>query len=148
MEDIERLVALQKIQELKHTYCHAVDAKDWGLMASIFTPDGRADMREAGPNDNPNMILVEGRDEMMAFVSEAVKDWRTIHHVHSPIISFDDGSRATGIWQMDDQIFSLIEGEWKLHLHGFGHYREIYEKRDGRWLIHEVKLTRTHLISG
>lgn len=148
MDDIERLVALQQIQELKHIYCHAVDAKDWVLMTTIFTPDAQADMREAGPKGDPKMILVEGRDEMMSYVSEAIKDLRTIHHVHSPLITFDGDRRATGVWQMDDQLFSLVGGEWKLRLHGFGHYREVYEKREGKWLIHEVKLTRTHVIPG
>jgi len=148
MQDLERIVALEEIRRLKATYCHALDAKDWTLFETIFTEDGAADMREAGPAGAPGMVLIEGRPAMMAYVKEAVKAWRTIHHVYSPLITFTDQDEATGVWQMDDRLLIPDGDGWALVLQGYGHYHETYVKRGGRWLIHRVKLTRHHVEYG
>ena len=148
MEDLERIVALEEIRRLKHTYCHALDAKDWGLFETLFTEDGAADMREAGPADAPGMVLTEGRPAMMAYVKEAVKDWKTIHHVYAPLIDFTAPDEATGVWQMADRLLVRAGDGWALLMQGYGHYHEVYRKRGGRWQIHRVKLTRHHVEYG
>lgn len=148
MQDLEQIVALEAIRSLKYRYCHLLDAKDWAQYETIFTEDGAADLREAGPAGAPGMVLVEGRDAMMAYVKEAVKSLKTIHHVYSPLITFHGPEEATGVWQMDDRLLAPDGDGWSLVLQGYGHYHETYVKRSGRWLIHRVRLTRTHLEYG
>jgi hypothetical protein len=65
----------------------------------------------------------------------------TVHHCHTPEITLTSPTEATGIWAMEDLLF-FADGT---QLHGAGHYRETYEKRDGRWLITSLHLTRTLL---
>ena len=144
----QRLAALEEIRALKYNYCHALDAKDWRRFATLFTVDGSADMREAGPSDMPGMILIEGRDNMMDYVQEAVGHLKTCHHVFAPLIEFDGDDCAQGLWQMEDRLFERDSEGWKLALHGLGHYPETYLRGDGKWKIHHVKLTRENLSFG
>lgn len=147
MKDIERVVALEEIRALKYLYCHALDAKDWDRFGAIFTHDGSADMREAGPS-GPSMILIEGLPAMMAYVRQAVDSLSTSHHVFAPLITFNSDDYATGVWQMEDRLFERDGDGWRIALHGLGHYHETYLRRDGVWKIHHVRLTREHLSFG
>ena len=148
MTPVKRIAALEEIRELKYLYCQALDAKDWSRFATIFTPDGSADMREAGPAGSPSMIFVEGLANMMAYVKEAVGHLKTSHHVFAPLITLDGDDRASGLWQMEDRLFERDGDDWRVVLHGLGHYHETYLRRDGAWKIHHVRLTREHLSFG
>ena len=63
----------------------------------------------------------------------------TCHQGHMPEIELIDSDHARGIWSMTDRVdhpnYLLI---------GYGHYHEEYVKRDGRWQIRHLKLTRLH----
>ena len=65
----------------------------------------------------------------------------TVHHCHTPEITLTSPTTASGIWAMEDLLF-FPDGN---RLHGAGHYHETYEKRDDRWLITSLHLTRTLL---
>jgi SnoaL-like domain len=45
----------------------------------------------------------------------------SMHHVHSPIITFESPTRARGIWSMEDQLWWTVDGveHWS---HGWGFY--------------------------
>ena len=104
MIDKERIGALEEIRALKYLYCHALDAKDWKRFAAIFVPDGSADMREAGQPGQPGMILIDGRDNMMDYVQNAVSHLKTFHHVFAPLIEFYGEDRAHRLWKMEDRL--------------------------------------------
>ena len=63
----------------------------------------------------------------------------TMHHCHTPEIELTSPVTATGIWAMED-LLVFPDGS---RLHGAGHYHEEYEKREGRWQITRLHLTRT-----
>jgi len=63
-----------------------------------------------------------------------------VHQVHSPEIEVQ-GSSAKVLWAMQDRV-AYEDGKG---LVGYGHYTERYEKRDGRWRIASLKLTRLHV---
>ena len=65
----------------------------------------------------------------------------TVHHSHTPDITFESRTKAKGIWGMEDYIFDSETEE--LLIHGFGFYHETYEKRDGKWLFTSRQLKRT-----
>ena len=67
----------------------------------------------------------------------------TVHHSHTPDITFESPTKAKGIWGMEDYIFDSETEE--LLIHGFGFYYETYEKRDGKWLFTSRQLKRTHV---
>ena len=136
MTDIERLIELQAIHDLKGRRDHAVDRKDWGTYASLHTDDYVA----MSIGDRP---IVGGRAaaDQLAVQLENVT---TVHHCHTPVIEFQDRNNATGVWAMEDNLFWFRNGE-KQWLRGFGFYHETYVKgEDGQWRFSYRRLERTH----
>jgi hypothetical protein len=136
MTDLERLIELQAIYELKGRRDHAVDQKHWDLYAALHSDDYVAMSIGTEP-------IVGGRaaadrlDVQLAGVT-------TVHHCHTPVIEFQDRTHATGVWAMEDNLFWLRHGE-KQWLRGFGFYHETYVKGgDGQWRFSYRKLVRTH----
>lgn len=136
MTELERLVELQAIFDLKARRDQAVDRRDWDLYAALHTDDYVAE----SVGDQP---IVGGR--AVADVLKARSEGITCaHHSHTPVIDFQDDTHATGVWAMEDNLFWKQDGEpqW---LRGFGFYHERYEKRGGRWLFSYRRLERTHI---
>ena len=128
MDDIEA------IKQLKARYFRFMDTKDWDNYATVFAED--AEMRNS---PDPEEIF-EGRGDIVAKVSAALVEAKTVHHGHMPEITLTSDTTATGIWAMDDYV-DLPQ----LTLHGWGHYHEEYVKRDGEWQILSSRLTRLRL---
>jgi len=136
MTDIERLVELQAIHDMKGRRDHAVDQKDWETYAALHTDDYVA----MSIGDKP---IVGGRAaaDQLAVQLENVT---TVHHCHTPVVEFQDQNNATGVWAMEDNLFWVRKGE-KQWLRGFGFYHETYVKgEDGQWRFSYRRLERTH----
>jgi hypothetical protein len=58
--------------------------------------------------------------------------------VHAPEIELSSPTTAKGVWALED-VVRLAPG---VNLRGYGHYRETYEKVDGRWVVTASTLTR------
>ena len=136
MSAIEHLVELQAIHELKGRRDHAVDLKDWDTYARLHTDDFVA--MSIGPDP-----VVGGRAAADANARQ-LANVITVHHCHTPVIEFQDGAHATGVWAMEDNLFWKREGE-KQWVRGYGFYYETYVKGDdGQWRFSYRKLVRTH----
>ena len=136
LSDIERLIELQAIFDLKGRRDHAVDRKDWDLYAVLHTDDYIAMSIGAEP-------IVGGRAAADALAVQ-LANVTTVHHCHTPVIEFQDRNHATGVWAMEDNLFWTRHGE-KQWLRGFGFYHESYVKGpDGQWRFSYRKLHRTH----
>ncbi len=140
LSDVERLLAIEEIGQLKARYFRCLDTKDWACIATLFTPDATAVYNVEGSGDlatpdNP----VTGNDGIAAFIERAVEHLTTVHHGHMPEIEITSPTTATGIWAMED-ILQVPDGENLVQ--GWGHYHETYERRDGRWQIKTLRLTR------
>jgi hypothetical protein len=136
MSDLERLVELQAIYELKARRDHAVDQKDWDTYATLHTRDYVAMSISTNP-------IVGGRAAADALAIQ-MANLTTVHHCHTPVIEFQDRHHATGVWAMEDNLFWKRNGE-KQWLRGFGFYHERYVKElDGQWRFSYRKLNRTH----
>jgi SnoaL-like domain len=120
------------ICELKARYCRLLDTKQWDGWAELFTEDFVLDTSEAG---GPPPI--HGRDAAIASVRVFIENARTVHQVHTPEIIIQ-GNTARGIWAMQDRV--VFDAGHSLT--GYGHYNEIYTKRDETWRIAASKLTR------
>ena len=135
---------LEEIRQLKARYCRMLDTKDWQGWADVFTDDvvGVMDAAvSAGGADGQPAPPWEGVDVFVPWVRSAIERCVTVHHVHSPEISFTSDSTAKGIWAMED----IVESPDGWALHGAGHYHETYAKVNGQWRIKSVHLTRTRL---
>lgn len=136
LSDLERLVEIQAIHDLKGRRDHAVDRKDWDTYAALHSDDYVAMSIGAEP-------IVGGRaaaDALAVHMANVV----TVHHCHTPVIEFQDRDNATGTWAMEDNLFWFRDGE-RQWLRGFGFYHERYVRgADGQWRFSYRKLERTH----
>ena len=136
MSDLERLVELQAIHDLKGRRDHAVDRKDWETYAALHTDDYTAMSIGAEP-------IVGGRAAAAALAIQ-LANVVTVHHCHTPVIAFQDRDHATGVWAMEDNLYWSRRGE-KQWLRGYGFYHETYVRcADGQWRFSYRKLERTH----
>ncbi len=140
MNDIERLLAIEEIKQVKARYFWGLDHKDWDLWRrEVWAPDGELHVPEFRPEP------FSGLDAVIAYVSESVGDQVSVHHGHMPIIDFTSDTSASVIWAMEDRLyrtkeFPLYDGS--TYLHGWGHYRETYVRLDTGWRIRTSQLTR------
>ncbi|MET7769951.1 nuclear transport factor 2 family protein [Nocardia sp. NPDC005366] len=129
MDDIEA------IKQLKARYCRLLDTKDWSGMRHVFADDVVIDATGSGGS------RITGGDTFIDYLSTQLADYLTVHHCHTPEITLDAATTATGIWAMEDRV-RFADGR---ELTGFGHYHETYEKADGTWRIKSSALTRLRM---
>ena len=142
MDGIERLQAIEDIKQLKARYFRCMDTKDWDGFAAVFTPDATMDVSgEMRDGRTEGTGVTTGATAIAEFVRGAVHDVTTTHHGHMPEIEVTSSTTARGIWAMEDML-RWPDGAPIRSLHGYGHYHETYEKRDGQWRIATLRLTR------
>lgn len=142
MNDIERLVAIEEIKQLKAKYFLGVDTKDWDLLRrEVFCEQSRFDLPETGD------ASFVGSEAIVAFFIECLSNCVTAHSGHSPIIEITSDTTATGVWGMEDYIWGRPMGDiaW---LHGFGHYHENYIKLGNGWRFTQFTLKRLRVETG
>lgn len=133
MDDIERMVALEEIFRLKGRRDRALDTKDWEGYISLHVPEHVSENEGEQPR--------HGARENAEGVARILEGILTVHHCHTPEITFESPTSACGVWGMED---ILVDAQSKrLLLHGFGFYHERYEKRGDDWLFCWRQLRRT-----
>ena len=132
---VERLGALHEIGLLKARRDRAADSKDWALYEALHAPDHHS------YNDDYGGTTTAA--EMMGMVRKSMENITTLHHSHTPEITFESPTKASGIWAMEGMSFWQQDGEdhW---FQAFGHYHETYEKRGEHWLFTWRKLIYYH----
>jgi len=133
MSDVERLIAIEDIKQLKSRRDRAVDMKDWNMLEELHAPDHHSHVQDLPPWTSAAEMIERTRRGMEGVTS--------VHHSHTPDITFESPTRAKGVWAMTDYL-SWKQGEEEHWLYGYGFYAETYEKRDGRWVYVERRLTR------
>jgi hypothetical protein len=145
--DIERLLAIEEIKQLKARYLRCVDTKNWEEFGRVFAPDARFDISD----DVPGCILA-GRENIVHAVSVPLDGCVSVHHGHCPEIDITSDTTANGVWAMEDMLrwaADLADSVYANRtLHGYGHYIETYEKIDSKWLIGSMKLRRLRVDVG
>jgi hypothetical protein len=139
--DLDTTAAIEEIKALKARYFRAMDTKDWPGFEAVFSADATMDVSGELGGGNESDGIIRGNAAICAFVRGAIDPVTTVHHGHMPEIEIESPTRARGIWAMEDQL-RWPDGAPIRSLHGFGHYHETYERRDGRWLIASTRLTR------
>ena len=138
------MAELEQIRLLKARYCRFLDTRDIEAWRQLFAPDVVVLLDLAvstGGADPQTMPPLEGLDAFEPVVLGGIAGAATVHHCHTPEIELTSPTTATGIWAMEDLLVFPDGSE----LHGAGHYHETYQKRDNRWQITRLHLTRTLL---
>ena len=145
MGDLEKLLAIEEIRKLKARRVRSMDEKDWAGYAACHTPDAVSYTFQSENTGADSPIV--GAEAIAERLKQQLTGRTTAHHVHAPEIELTSAATATGVWPMEDMLW-WEEGGKTLWLHGYGHYRETYEKRDGQWLIKSRALSRIRVDRG
>ncbi len=140
MTEVERLLAIEEIKQLKAKYFLYVDTHNWeGMRKEIFSEDISFSL----PEDRPEPY--EGIGTVMKMIETGLDGTYSVHHGHTPIINVTSNTTATGLWAMEDLIYRIADGQREdpgPMIHGWGHYHESYAKLDEGWRILSTRLTR------
>jgi hypothetical protein len=126
--DVERLVAIEKISQLKARYQRCIDTRDLACLRDQVFAEGAELHFHGGDYD----IRVKGWPEIEAFYRSAFTPEKFgMHHVHHPEIAVD-GDSATGTWYLQDVFIDLEENTT---LRGSALYSDRYVKVGDDWRI-------------
>jgi len=144
MDDLQRLVIIEEIRNLRSRYWRYLDTQEWDKFASLFTDDCVFDASFDAFTPPPGGRAIA---DTVAAVFEGVT---SVHRGMQHEIEVADESHARGIWAMDDYLMyppgasHAGGGEATAYVRGYGHYVDDYLKLDGRWLFSHVELYRIH----
>jgi hypothetical protein len=157
MSPIEQILAIEEIKRLKARYFRCLDTRDWAGYLAVFTPDAAIDTSEAFvPKDHTGApIIIDGVvppapdptlrcsdiGKFVADLSKMLAGVSTVHHGHMPEIELTSPTTAVGTWSMEDKL-RWPKGSAMRDMHGYGHYRETYQRLPEGWRIKTLKLTR------
>ena len=130
------LAARAEIADVVNLFCHAVDRRQWELMANVFHDDATSRILDK----------VRTRDEMVATARQSIGALGPTHHqTGNMLIAFDGDvahvetyvtayhrvpttAPATGLWDGRSAEYEGVAG---------GRYVDRFERRNGRWKIAE-----------
>jgi SnoaL-like domain len=138
--DVERLVAIEAIKQLKARYYRFLDTHNWDALEMVFTTDGVMDVSVPDRIVREEEGIYRGRKAIREFAQKAVGGAQTIDHALMPEIEVLSPIAAKGVWAQEDRVF-WAEGANK-SLHGHGYEYETYRVEDGEWRIASTKLVR------
>ncbi|MCB1688666.1 MAG: nuclear transport factor 2 family protein [Halioglobus sp.] len=139
-KDIQRLMDIEAIKQLKHAYFRCVDTANLEELGTLFHEDVTVHFR--GGNYEWNL---QGREEYVnnigqSFSTEAVGQ----HNAHHPEIQILSETEATALWYLADNMW-ILNHNFKTH--GTALYWDRYLKVDGKWLIKETNYERIYEIN-
>lgn len=133
MTDLEKLLAIEAIKNLKARRIRAMDEKRWVDYEAMHAPEHVSDTYEGGP--------ASGAKANVERLAKTLDGVTSVHHAHTPEIEITSDDTAEAVWAMEDMLFWKQNGEdhW---LHGYGHYHERYHKGPNGWRFTYRRLSR------
>jgi len=147
MNDVDRLIAIEKIKQIRAKYFRGVDSADAELVKSILAEDCVLDYTgcctdpKSGRDFIPAMnVVLKGRD---AWRSDGMSRLGivSVHQGHHCQIDITGDTTASGIWAMTDRLYFPPGHAFSL-MTGYGHYEDTYEKIAGEWKLKTTHITR------
>jgi len=139
-KDIQRLMDMEAIRQLKYAYFRCVDTCNLEELATLFHDDvtvhfvgGSYEWNVQGKQDYVNNIGA-------SFSREAVGQ----HNAHHPEIQMLSETEATAIWYLEDNMWILNHNA---RTRGTALYWDRYLKVDGKWLIKDTNYERIYEIN-
>src|SRR5262245_16052991 len=133
MNELERLIAIEEIRQVKARYFRGVDTNDAELVRGILADDCVLDY--TGCCKDP----ATGRDFLpaMSLTLRGIESWPSeglsksgivsAHHGHDCEVTLSTDTTANAIWSMTDRLFMPAGAPFAL-MTGYGYYHETYEK--------------------
>lgn len=138
--DIQRLMDMEAIRQLKYAYFRCVDTANLEELATLLHED--LTVNYVGGTYEWN---IQGRQDFvanigMAFSKQAVGQ----HNAHHPEIQMLSDTEATALWYLADNMWILNH---KAKTCGTALYRDRYLKVDGNWVIKDTCYERIYEIN-
>jgi hypothetical protein len=134
--DVQRLMDMEAIRQLKHAYFRCIDSANFEELATLFHPDVLVHFKGGSYE-----WKLRGRDEYLASIQKSFTTKAIGHHNgHQPEIQILSPSEATGIWYLADNMWI----QPSFFTTGTALYWDRYVKEDGRWLIRETRYERLY----
>ena len=138
--DVQRLMDIEAIKQLKHAYFRCLDTANWGELETLFHED--VSVHFVGGNYEWKL---QGKQEYLDSVRQSFHQRSVGHHNgHHPEIRIESESSATGLWYLADHMW-ILEHDYLAR--GTALYWDRYTKVDGRWTIHETSYRRIYEIN-
>jgi SnoaL-like domain len=138
--DIQRLMDMEAIRQLKYAYFRCVDTANLEELATLLHDDVSVHFKGGSYEWN-----FQGKQEYvdniaMAFSTQAVGQ----HNAHHPEIQILSETEATALWYLEDNMWILNHNA---KTYGTAIYWDRYHKVDGRWLIKDTRYERVYEIN-
>ena len=124
---IDSLESRAAIEELISGYAQSFDNHDVALLKSIWHPDAKLSLGAFGE--------YEGVDAIMGSAEQNWAQMPKMHHWMANAIIHVDGDSATGSAAVDCLCTHVEQGPLQIS----GLYRDVFERRDGKWAFVERK---------
>ncbi|WP_257230379.1 nuclear transport factor 2 family protein [Pseudomonas sp. SbOxS1] len=135
--DLNRLLTLEAIRNLRLRYCHHLDANRMDALAQLFTEDAICQVDRAGWRGRD--AIAQGLSEAFsAFDQQQRGAYPFLHAVSNHWIEILDEDRAEGRCYLIDFATQRAPGQNPLLLLGL--YADEYRRVDGQWLISRTRL--------
>ncbi len=139
-EDIQRLLDMEAIRQLKYAYFRCVDTANLEELTTLLHDD--LTVNYVGGTYEWSF---QGKEDFMANIGMAFSNQAVgQHNAHHPEIQMLSDSEATALWYLADTMWILNH---KAKTHGTALYRDRYLKVDGRWLIKDTRYERIYEIN-
>jgi SnoaL-like domain len=135
--DIQMLMDIEAIKQLKHAYFRCIDTANFEEIAGYFHDE--VTVHFIGGSYEWKL---EGKAAYLDAVTQAFHQQSIGHHNgHQPEIQILGDTEATGIWYLADNMWQL---DMNYFTTGTALYWDRYVKVDGRWLIRETRYRRIY----
>ncbi|QEC47259.1 nuclear transport factor 2 family protein [Baekduia soli] len=139
MDQLQRLCNIEEIGRVKHRYFRLMDEKRWDEWGDVFTEDCHFTV---GAGDGPVETTIDGRENIVAFWRDALKDGLSLHHGHMPDITFPTESTAHALWTYE--YYGELGPGNMVRIYGI--YDDDFEQApDGAWRIRRLHINRLRL---
>jgi len=139
-KDIQRLMDIEAIKQLKHAYFRCVDTANLEELATLIHEDvsvsfigGTYEWKFKGKQEYLDNIGISFSNQTIGH-----------HNGHHPEIQMLSETEATGVWYLADNMWILNH---KAKTYGASLYWDRYEKVDGKWLIKDTSYERLYEIN-
>ncbi len=137
--DIQMLMDIEAIKQLKHAYFRCLDTANFVEMAEIFHED--VSVHFIGGNYEWKL---QGRAAYLESIQKSFHREAVGHHNgHHPEIQILSETEATGIWYLADNMWMT---NFKFFTTGTALYWDRYLKVGGKWVIRDTKYERIYEI--
>ncbi|MDY0747632.1 nuclear transport factor 2 family protein [Paucibacter sp. R3-3] len=122
------------IDTLIANYAEAFDTMNEELLATLWHPESRLLLGANGNSEGLEAILAQARVNM--------KRMPHMHHWMANALIKLDGDHGSGLVAADCIFYDVDQGPLQVS----GQYRDVYERRDGRWAFLERTFTMHYAV--